>query len=194
MLFSREDFERFCERRKIDIGKSAPWLRVKKRGVVTVTPKDVTLTENELKALGVTGKPGYALEFPCSLDALEIFLEDNGLMDSDVGDAIDEFREEEPDSEPVGQRRDDLPMGVTAHKIKSKRMDILTPLVAEAVEKSGSFAFAAVFPVLRDMALNGREPLNFADNDGLHYTDDKGCMQVLTTGALRKRLERLKGR
>ena len=115
MKFWKDNFLWFCEDCYINLVESASWLKVEEAGIRAVVPDGLRLAPEVRQELGITGNPDdYVLEFPCTLDALETFLEDNGLMDLDVGDVIDRLRAEES---PVSEAQKVFSEGVTVQEI-----------------------------------------------------------------------------
>jgi hypothetical protein len=71
--------------------------------------------------------------------------------------------------------------------------DILTPLIEKVIRDVGSEEFSAVFPRLRELALNGESPFTgfLGDEDGaLCYRNPENKLNKLTAAALKKRLQR----
>jgi hypothetical protein len=74
--------------------------------------------------------------------------------------------------------------------------DILTPLIEKVIRDVGSEEFSAVFPRLRELALNGESPFTgfLGDEDGaLCYRNPENKLDKLTINALQKRLQRRRG-
>lgn len=75
------------------------------------------------------------------------------------------------------------------HRPVGRAENILALPIRRAIEQAGVEAVSAVYVALRELALQGTSPFTgLADEDGLHYTDDRNKPAVLTKNALRKRL------
>ncbi|CAG9223684.1 hypothetical protein PSP6_460012 [Paraburkholderia tropica] len=85
-----------------------------------------------------------------------------------------------------------FPLRVVINKLKSKRPDLLAPIIETLVNETGSYAPSIIFNRLREMAMEEMPPLIIADKEYVYWKNVKGERKELSYDSLSRRLRDLR--